>query len=135
MGWTIRVLGFNSQHKPGIFLFTTVSRTALRPTQPPIQWGSFPGGKAADHSHQSTAKVKECVERVKGKLYVYLFTWQKSTYPVPIVNGIKTFDAYLVTNHIVLFLFMYFPDMDCILSQMKHMQCPFMSHKHHSKVY
>jgi hypothetical protein len=25
--------------------------------------------------------------------------------------------------------------MDCILSQMKHMQCPFMSHKHHSKVY
>jgi hypothetical protein len=29
----------------GIFLFTTASRTALRPTQPPIQW--VPGGQAA----------------------------------------------------------------------------------------
>jgi hypothetical protein len=30
----------------GIFLFTTVSITALRPTQPPIQWipGTFPWG-------------------------------------------------------------------------------------------
>jgi hypothetical protein len=33
-----------------MFLFTTMSRMALRPTHPPIQWvykGSFPGGKAA----------------------------------------------------------------------------------------
>jgi hypothetical protein len=37
-GWTIGVLGFDSQWGLGIFLFTTASRTALRPTQPPIQW-------------------------------------------------------------------------------------------------
>jgi hypothetical protein len=53
----------------GIFLFTTVSRTALGPTQPPIQW--VPGalslgvkwpGREADHSPPSSAKVRECVE-------------------------------------------------------------------------
>jgi hypothetical protein len=38
MGWMIRVLGFNSQQGLGIFLFTTVSRMALGPTQHPFQW-------------------------------------------------------------------------------------------------
>jgi hypothetical protein len=32
------VLGFDSRRGLGIFLFATASRTALRPTQPPIQW-------------------------------------------------------------------------------------------------
>jgi hypothetical protein len=50
----------------GIFLFTTASRTALGPTQPPIQW--VPGvlslglkrpGREADHSPPSSAEVKE----------------------------------------------------------------------------
>jgi hypothetical protein len=50
----------------GTFLFTTASRTALWPTQPPIQW--VPGalslgvkwlGCEADHSTPSSAKVKE----------------------------------------------------------------------------
>jgi hypothetical protein len=36
-GWTIGVLGFDSWRGLGIFLFTTASRTALGPTQPPIQ--------------------------------------------------------------------------------------------------
>jgi hypothetical protein len=53
----------------GIFLFTTASRTALEPTQPPIQW--VPGapslgvkrpGREVDHSPPSSVEVKECVE-------------------------------------------------------------------------
>jgi hypothetical protein len=50
----------------GIFLFTTASRTALGPTQPPIQ--GVPGalslglkrpGREADHSPLSSAEVNE----------------------------------------------------------------------------
>jgi hypothetical protein len=49
----------------GIFLFTTASRTALGPTQPPIQW--VPGALSLgvkrprcepDHSPPSSAEVK-----------------------------------------------------------------------------
>jgi hypothetical protein len=36
MGWMIRE--FETQQGLGIFLFTTTSRLALGPTQPPIQW-------------------------------------------------------------------------------------------------
>jgi hypothetical protein len=35
MGWTTEVI---LQHGLEIFLFTTASRTARGPTQPPIQW-------------------------------------------------------------------------------------------------
>jgi hypothetical protein len=37
-GLSIEVLGFDSLLGLGIFLFTTASRTAMGPTQPPIQW-------------------------------------------------------------------------------------------------
>jgi hypothetical protein len=59
----------NSLMVLGIFLFTTASRTALGPTQPPIQWvprvlslGVKQPGREADHSLPSSAEVKECVE-------------------------------------------------------------------------
>jgi hypothetical protein len=60
----IGVLGFNSWWGLGIF-FTTASRAALGPTQPPIQWvpevlslGLKRPGREADHSPPSSAKVK-----------------------------------------------------------------------------
>jgi hypothetical protein len=68
-GWTIGVLGFDFRRGLRNFLFTTVPRTPLGPTQPPIQW--IPGavslvvkrpGRDADHSLPSSAEVKECVE-------------------------------------------------------------------------
>jgi hypothetical protein len=65
-GWTIGVLGFGSLRGLGIFLFTTAFRTALEPTDPPIQ--RVPGALAlgvkqprreSDHSSPSSAEVKE----------------------------------------------------------------------------
>jgi hypothetical protein len=63
--WTIGVLCFDSRRGLGIFLFTTASRTALGPTQPPIQWvpralslGVKRPGREADHSPPSRAEVK-----------------------------------------------------------------------------
>jgi hypothetical protein len=57
--------GFESQQGLGIFLFTTASKPALVPTQPPIQWvlGAISlevkrPGREANHSPPSTAKVK-----------------------------------------------------------------------------
>jgi hypothetical protein len=61
-----RVLEFDSRLGLGIFLFTTASKTALGPTQPPIQ--CVPGAlslgvkrpeREADHSPQSNAEVKK----------------------------------------------------------------------------
>jgi hypothetical protein len=57
----------------GIFLFATVSRPVLGPTQTPIQWVpgaltqgvKWPGGEA-DHSPPPSAEVKKCV-----KLYLH----------------------------------------------------------------
>jgi hypothetical protein len=64
-GWTIGVLWFDSRRGLGIFLFTTVSRTVLGPTHPPIQWvqgavslGTKRPGREADHSPPSSAEVK-----------------------------------------------------------------------------
>jgi hypothetical protein len=50
----------------GIFLFTTTSKKALGPIQPPIQWitgvlslGVKQSGREADHPPPSSAEVKE----------------------------------------------------------------------------
>jgi hypothetical protein len=68
-GWNIGVLVFDSRRGPEIFLFTTASRSALGPTQPPIQWvpGALSLGvkrpeREANHSPPSSAEVKGCVE-------------------------------------------------------------------------
>jgi hypothetical protein len=64
-GWS----EFDSRRGLEIFLFDTMTRPALRPTQLPIQW--VPGalflgvkrpGREAGHSLPSSAEVKECVE-------------------------------------------------------------------------
>jgi hypothetical protein len=60
---------FESRRGLGIFLFTTASRPALGPTQPPIQWvpgalslGAKRSGRESYQSPPSSAKVKKCVE-------------------------------------------------------------------------
>jgi hypothetical protein len=49
LGYGLDDWGFDSRQRLGIFLFTTVSRPALGPTQTPIHWvlGALPGSKAA----------------------------------------------------------------------------------------
>jgi hypothetical protein len=61
----IGILLFDSLRGLGIFLFTTASRTALGPTQPPIQWvagalslGVKRSGREADHSPPSSSESK-----------------------------------------------------------------------------
>jgi hypothetical protein len=65
-GLSIEVLGFDYLLGLGVFLFTTASRTAMRPTQPLFQWvgGALSLGvkrprREADHSPPSSAEVKE----------------------------------------------------------------------------
>jgi hypothetical protein len=70
LGYGLGDRGFESRQGLGIFLFTTSSRRALGPTQPPFQWvlGALSLGvkqrprREADHSPSSSAEVKECVE-------------------------------------------------------------------------
>jgi hypothetical protein len=63
----------------GIFLFTTVFRTALGPTQPPIQWvpGAFSLGvkrqrREADHSPPSSAEVKNAWIYTSTPQYIFM---------------------------------------------------------------
>jgi hypothetical protein len=85
----IGVLGFESQGGLGIFLFITVSRTALGPTPPPIQWvpgalslGVQQQGREADHSPQSSVEVKNAwsytsspLIRLHGVVLSYLYLY------------------------------------------------------------
>jgi hypothetical protein len=72
---------FDSPRGLGIFLFTAVSRPALGPTQPPIQWVTgalsvwvnWPGHEA-DHSPSSSAEVKNA--------------WSYISTPITRLNGV-----------------------------------------------
>jgi hypothetical protein len=75
----IGVLGFDSRRGLGIFLFTTASRPALRPIQPPIQCvpealslGIKRPGREADHSFPSTAEVKNAWSYTSTLPYVFM---------------------------------------------------------------
>jgi hypothetical protein len=65
-GLTNGPLWFDPRQRQEIFILTSVSRPALRPTQPPVQWVPgvlSPGDKArpwrdADHSQLSSVDVK-----------------------------------------------------------------------------
>jgi hypothetical protein len=64
-GWTTGQSEFDPRQEQGIFPLSSVSRPALRPTQPPVKWVPgvlSPGVKArlerdADHSPPSSAEV------------------------------------------------------------------------------
>jgi hypothetical protein len=63
--WLAGRSGFDSRQELGIFHFAIQSRTALGPTQPPIQWvpavlspGVKRPGCEADHSPPSSVEVK-----------------------------------------------------------------------------
>jgi hypothetical protein len=77
--WTIGVLGFDSRRGLGICLFATASRTALGPTQPPIQWvaGVLSRGvkrprREADYSPPSNAEVKNAWSYTSTPQYVFM---------------------------------------------------------------
>jgi len=63
----------------GIFLFTTASRPALGPTQPPIQWvtgtlslGVKRPGREGDHSPPSSAEIKNAWSYTSTPPYVFM---------------------------------------------------------------
>jgi hypothetical protein len=94
MGFELDDREFESRQGLGIFLFTTASRMALGPTQPPIQW--TPGAlslrvkrprRDPDHSPSAAAEVRNvrsytstpqyafmawCSVKAQGQLYLYL---------------------------------------------------------------
>jgi hypothetical protein len=89
----IGVLGFDSWRWLGIFLFTTVARTSLEPTEPPIQRvlvALSPGvkrpGRETDHSPPSSANSRISVHGAvlnTGTILPLLFMKLRSIMSIP----------------------------------------------------
>jgi hypothetical protein len=87
--------GFESWQGLAIFLFTTASRPALGPTQPPIQWvsgilslGVKRPGREADHSPPSSAEVKNAwsyVSTLPIRLRGVVLSYSTGTLPFTII--------------------------------------------------
>jgi hypothetical protein len=97
-GWTIGVLGFDLRRGLGIFLFTTASRTALGPTQSPIQWvlGALSLGvkrlwREADHSPPSSAESRMCgvIHPLPPYAWCSVIKSTGTTLPLPLRFSIK----------------------------------------------
>jgi hypothetical protein len=117
-GWTIGILGFDSRRGLRIFLFTTVSRTALGPTQPPIQ--RVPGtvslgvkrpGREADHTPPSSAEVKNAWSYTSTPQYVFMAwclvkhkdNFNFYLYKAPIKNAVRS-KLHRYQHHFQIFL-------------------------------
>jgi hypothetical protein len=105
-GWTTGRSEFDPRQRQRIFPLASVSRPAMGPTQPPVQWvpGSpFPKAKVrpgcnADHSPPSSTEVENeelyllslqaPAWRVAGLFYFLLFTFYQHT-----LHKIKEFRA------------------------------------------
>jgi hypothetical protein len=110
MDWMIGVVGFDFRRGLGIFLFTTASRTALGPTQPPIQWE--PGalfmavkrpGREADHSPPSSAEVKNACSYISTPQYAFMawcFVKHRDNFIFTLLSRIKHshFNAHFFTK-------------------------------------
>jgi hypothetical protein len=79
LGYGLNDERFEAQEMLGIFLFTTVFRTALEPTQSPIQWvlealslGVNLPGREADHLPPSTAEVKNAWRYTSTPQFVFM---------------------------------------------------------------
>jgi hypothetical protein len=79
LGCRLDVRGFESRQELGIHLFTTVSKMAVGPTQPPIQW--VPGalslgvkrpGREADRSRPSSAEINNAWRYTSAPQYAFL---------------------------------------------------------------
>jgi hypothetical protein len=98
-GWTMG--DSNPCRGLGIFLFTTTSRTALGPIQPPIQWvagalslGVKWPGREADHSPPSSAEVKNAWSYTSTPPYTFM-AWCSVTAQgqlLTLLNAHKSFE-------------------------------------------